>query len=67
MRVRREETDQYTPSEQDLWDEEDEAFLAQKRKVRKRLEEKLEHRRLRHEIEDYDEDYDWDDDDQDRL
>ena len=61
MRVRREEPDQHTPVDQDFWDEDDEAFLAKKRKVRKRIEEKLERSRLRHEIEDYDEDYEWDD------
>lgn len=64
MRIRREETDQYMPGEQDIWGEEDEAFLDQKRKVRRRLEAKLEHRRLRHELEDYDEDYDWDEKDE---
>lgn len=60
MRVRREDIDTYLPNEQDVWGDEDETSLSHKRVIRRRLEEKLEHRRLKHEMEDYDEDYDWD-------
>lgn len=61
MRVRDENTESYIPGEFDGFSDEDEAQLSHKKKIRKRLEEKLESRRLRHELEDYDEDYGWDD------
>jgi hypothetical protein len=62
MRVRRDESDVYLPSENECWGDEEEEVLCHKRKIKKRLEEKLEHRRLRHELDDYAEDYDWDED-----
>lgn len=60
MRVRRDESDVYQPAEND-WGNEGEEVLCHKREIRKRLEEKLEYRRLRHELDDYAEDYDFDD------
>lgn len=60
MRLRREESD-YPINENDYWDE-GEDTLSHKKQVRKRLEEKLESRRLKREIDDYEEEYDyWDD------
>lgn len=62
MRPRNEENDVNSPADNENWDEEGEEMnLSHKKLIRKRLEEKLERRRLKRELEDFDDEFDyWD-------
>lgn len=61
MRPRHSEED-LNPFSEGMFDEEGEEMnLSHKKLVRKRLEEKLEHRRLKRELEDFEDEFDWDD------
>lgn len=61
MRIRHEDSENYLPPEHDVWGDDEEAQLSHKRQVRRALEDRLERRRLKHELKDYEDDaYDWD-------
>lgn len=60
MRLRHESNGFSRINENDAFDDaDDEASVAHRKTVRKRLEEKLEARRLRHELDDFDEEDHW--------
>lgn len=60
MSLRREYDDHHSFSEYSYEDEEDQDKLSHKRQVRKALEEKLERKRLKEELDELDGEFDWD-------
>ena len=61
MRLPKEfESDERSVGEIDVNFEDDTDTLAHKRAVRKKIEEQLERKRLKKEMDDYDDEFDWD-------
>ena len=61
MRVPREYKDEdYYLNDIDIERDKDAENLSHKRDIKRRLEDRLEEKRLREEIDDYDEEFDWD-------
>ena len=62
MRLPREyqDDDRYL-NETEVERDDDQETLSHKRAIRRKLEERLERKRLREEIDDYDDEFDWDD------